>query len=147
MDSFVCNLHLHVQFNFPLGWTCVKLALKCPSVKTQCLGGCFLFYLKFILRIKSKQPARLRAAKMVTGVWSWKSAIMAKASLHPRCPEAHPKASSALLRSSHQRDRSLRRCWYLQSPCVVEAGGTVLLWLFSKEVRQRLLFGWSGYNF
>lgn len=59
MDSFVCNLHLHVEFNFPLGWTCVKLALKCPSVKTWCLGGCLLFYLKFILHIKEQTASLL----------------------------------------------------------------------------------------
>lgn len=53
----MCNLHLHVEFNFPLGRTCVKLALKCPSVKAQCLGGCLLFYLKFILHFKKKQRA------------------------------------------------------------------------------------------
>lgn len=105
MDSFVCNLHLHGEFNFPLGWTCVKLALKCPSVKTRCLGGCLLFYLKFILRIKKQRANSPASCQNV--LWSWKSTIMGKVSLQPKHPKVHPKITSALLCSSHQRQRSL----------------------------------------
>lgn len=97
MDSFVCNLHLHVEFNFPLGWTCVKLALKCPSVKTQCLGGRLLFYLKFILRIKKKANNQLTCELPKWPLWyevenreSWEKSVCT-----PNAPKFTQKQAQA----------------------------------------------------
>lgn len=97
MDSFVCNLHLHVEFNFPLGWTCVKIALKCPSVKIQCLGGRLLFYLKFILRMKKKANNQLTCELPKWRLWyevenqeSWEKSVCT-----PNAPKFTQKQAQA----------------------------------------------------